>query len=72
MITGTDAGTSAQFAALSLDLLGNEAGLLKNGNLADGLLGQTQQPVIGFSLLHVGNSQSTVTISNLQQFSDGT
>ncbi len=73
VMTGTDAGTKPQYAAVGLDLLGNQAGLITgNGNLADGLLGLTQQPVLGFSLLHVGNSQSTVTITNMQQFSDGT
>ena len=72
IMTGTDAGSTAQMAALGMDIWGNLAGpVTGNGNVADGALGLSQQPIIGFSLIHAGNSQSTVTISNLNQFSDG-
>jgi hypothetical protein len=71
-MSAKDAGTAAQFATMSLDLFANQNSFSTNGNLAEGILNATQQPVLGFSLIHAGAGQSSVTISSLQQFSDGT
>jgi len=36
------------------------------------MLNASKQPVQGFSLIHVGGGQSSVTLSKRNQFSDGT
>jgi hypothetical protein len=70
-MSAVDAGTAKQLATISLDSLGNQNGLFFNGNLANGMLGATQQPQLGISLIHTNGSTSTVTVSNMQQFTDG-
>jgi hypothetical protein len=70
-MSAQDAGTAAQFATVSLDGFANQNSFSNNGNLVEGMLNATQQPVLGFSLIHAGGGQSSVTISSLQQFSDG-
>jgi hypothetical protein len=70
-MTAQDAGTAAQFATISLDGFANQNSH-NNNDLVEGMLNATQQPVLGFSLIHAGGGQSSVTISSMQQFSDGT
>jgi hypothetical protein len=67
-----DAGTAAQTATISLDGFADQNSFNNNGNLAEGILNATQLPLLGFSLIHTGSGQSTVTLSNLNQFTDGT
>jgi hypothetical protein len=50
----------------------NQNAVFQNGNAVEGMLNASQQPVLGFSLIHVGGGQSWVTLSNMNQFSDGT
>jgi hypothetical protein len=71
VMSATDAGTAKQLATLSLDGFGNTTGGLFTGNLATGVLGATQQPQIGISLVRASGSTSTVSITNMQQFADG-
>jgi hypothetical protein len=70
-MSAVDAGTTTQLATISLDGFRNQNGLFTNGNFADGSLGATQQPQLGISLVHADGSTSTVTITNMQQFTDG-
>jgi hypothetical protein len=70
-MNAADAGNTKQLATISLDGFGNMNGFFNNGVLAEGILGATQQPQLGISLIHANGSTSTVTVSNLQQFTDG-
>jgi hypothetical protein len=70
-MSAVDAGTAKQFATISLDGFGNQNGFFSNNVLAEGMLGATQQPQLGISLIHANGSTSTVTVSNMQQFTDG-
>jgi hypothetical protein len=70
-MTAQDAGTAAQFATISLDGFANQNSH-NNNDFVEGMLNATQQPVLGFSLIHASGGQSSVTISSMQQFSDGT
>lgn len=71
-MSASDAGPAAQFATVSLDGFANQNSLSNNANLVEGMLNATQQPVLGFSLIHAAGGQSSVRVSQLQQFSDGT
>jgi hypothetical protein len=70
-MSAVDAGATKQLATISLDGFGNQNSFFNNSNVADGMLGATQQPQLGISLVHANGSTSTVTISNMQQFTDG-
>jgi hypothetical protein len=62
---GTLAGTSTQFATISLDSF-------SNNTFITGGLSATKVPLFGFTLIHGEGSTSTVEITNLRQFNDGT
>jgi hypothetical protein len=71
-MSAQDASTAPQMATFSLDGFANQNAVFQNGNAVEGMLNASQQPVLGFSLIHVGGGQSSVTLSSMNQFSDGT
>jgi hypothetical protein len=71
-MTAEDAGTTAQLATIPLDLFASHNSFDANGNLVEGALNATQQPILGFSLIHVVGGQSSVTVTAMHQFTDGT
>lgn len=64
-MVGTTAGSTKQGATISLDSFANST-------LIEGGLSATRIPLFGFTLLHGPNSNSSVVISSLRQFNDGT
>jgi hypothetical protein len=71
-MTAAEAGTAAQLATIPLALFANQNSSDSNGSLVEGGLNATQQPILGFSLIHVGAGQSSVTLTDMHQFTDGT
>src|SRR5262249_55734172 len=70
-MTAEEAGTAARLATVSPDLFASQNSFLSNGNLVQCGLNATQQPILGLSLIHVGG-ETSVTRTNLHQFTDGT
>ena len=66
-MSGTEAGSTARQATISLGgfLSGQHAPIL-------GPFSASQVPILGFSLIGSAGASATVTVTNLNQFSDGT
>jgi len=60
-----------QWATVDMDGFAGNNSLSGNGTALNGMFGSSQQPQIGISLIRANGSQVSVTLTNIQQFTDG-
>lgn len=65
------AGSTKQWATIDMDEFAGNNSLGGNGTVLNGMFGSTQQVQIGISLIRANGSTASVTLSNFEQFTDG-